>query len=303
MISVGHSDWNPILPSSFRAQSRRSCAAKLRDLHFSVAYIFCGVAFVLTLFFLTLPDAVAQQFDSAAEQEIFERVNADRAEAGLSPLELDARLTKIARAHTEKMVEDKTLSHQFPGEPDVRQRVVSSGVRFDISGENVAYDRDADSAERSLMHSPPHRANILRPEFTVIGVGVIRAGDSIYVTQDFADRLQEFTPTQAENAVSRAFEQLRRSAGAPLLPRVSQPTLRSLACDMAKNGRVETDLARDIANVRSVVAWTASDPRKLPANMQQLRKINASAWSVGACFAPSPQSPNPLWWMVAVTYF
>lgn len=258
------------------------------------------LAFILVVF--SLP-AAAQQFDSAAEQEIFERVNADRAQAGLAPLELDDRLTEIARQHTEKMVEQKALSHQFPEEPDVRHRVVSSGVRFDISGENVAYDRDADSAERSLMHSPPHRANILRPEFTVIGVGVIRVGDSIYVTQDFANRLQEFTPTQAESAVSRSFEQLRRSAGAPLLPRVSQPSLRDLACGMAQNGRLETDLARDVANVRSVVVWTASDPRKLPADMQKLRKVNASGWSVGACFAPSPQSPNPLWWMVAVTYF
>ncbi len=259
---------------------------------------------ILVLLFCcsTLP-AIAQQFDAASEQEVFRQVNADRAQAGLAPLELDDRLTEIARQHTEKMVAHKALSHQFPEEPDVRHRVVSSGVRFDISGENVAYDRDADSAERSLMHSPPHRANILRPEFTVIGVGVIRVGDSIYVTQDFADRLQEFTPDQAENAVSRSFQQLRRGAGAPLVPRVSQPTLRGLACDMAKNGRLETDLARDIANVRSVVVWTASDPRKLPADVQKLRKINASGWSVGACFAPGPQSPNPLWWLVAVTYF
>lgn len=260
---------------------------------------------IVTLVLLLIPGiaAAAQQFDSAAEEEVVRGVNADRAQAGLPPLEVDDRLTEIARQHTEKMVEHKALSHQFPEEPDVRHRVVSSGVRFDISGENVAYDRDADSAERALMHSPPHRANILRPQFTVIGVGVIRVGDSIYVTQDFADRLKEFTPTAAESAVSKSFEQLRRSAGAPLLPRVSQPSLRDLACDMARNGRVETDLARDIANVRSVVVWTASDPRKLPADMQKLRKVNAGGWSVGACFAPSPQSPNPLWWLVAVTYF
>ncbi len=255
------------------------------------------------MLFCIFPSAAAQQFDLAAEQEVFRQVNADRAQAGLPPLELDDHLTEIARQHTEKMVEHKALSHQFPEEPDVRHRVVSSGVRFDISGENVAYDRDADSAERSLMHSPPHRANILRPEFTVIGIGVIRVGDSIYVTQDFAHRLQEFTPAQAESVVSRSFEQLRRNAGAPLLPRISQPTLRDLACDMAQKGRLETDLARDVANVRSVVVWTASDPRKLPSDLQKLRKVNASGWSVGACFAPGPQSPNPVWWMVAVTYF
>jgi uncharacterized protein YkwD len=247
--------------------------------------------------------AVAQQFDSAAEQEIFRQVNADRAQAGLPPLELDNRLTEIARKHTEKMAEHKALSHQFPDEPDVRHRVISSGLRFDISGENVAFDRDADSAERSLMHSPPHRANILRPEFTVIGVGVIRVGDTIYVTQDFAHRLKEFTPAQAENVVSNSFDQLRKDAGVPPLARVSQPSLRQLACDMAHNNRLETDLARDVANVRSVVVWTASDPRKLPSNLLKLKKTTASGWSIGACYASSQQYPNPVWWMVAVTYF
>ena len=257
----------------------------------------------LVLFLAAALTASAQQFDSAAEQEIFRQVNADRAQASLDPLELDSRLTSIARQHTLNMVRQQTLSHQFPDEPDVQHRVISSGIRFEISGENVAYDRDADSAENSLMHSPPHRANILRPEFNTIGIGVIRVGDSIYVTQDFAHRLQEFTPDQAENAVSRSFEQLRQKAGAPLLPRVKQPTLRALACDMARKDRLETDLARDIANVRSVMVWTASDPRKLPADIVKLKRTSASGWSIGACFASSQRYQNPVWWMVAVTYF
>ncbi|MGE5109309.1 MAG: CAP domain-containing protein [Acidobacteriaceae bacterium] len=258
---------------------------------------------VFILFLAATLAASAQQFEPDAEGEILRLVNQDRAQAGLDPLELDSRLTEIARKHSELMVERSSLSHQFPGEPDLRHRVVSSGVRFDISGENVAYDREPVSAERSLMRSPPHRANILRPEFNAIGIGVIRVGDSIYVTQDFARRLKEFTPAQAESAVSRSFEQLRLKFGAPLVPRVSQPSLRQIACDMAHNDRLETDLARDIANVRSVLVWTASDPRKLPADMQKLKTTKASGWSVGACFASSQRYPNPVWWMVAVTYF
>jgi Cysteine-rich secretory protein family len=259
--------------------------------------------FSLVLFVAISVAAAAQQFDVAAEQEIFRLVNSDRAQAGLPPLEPDARLTATARKHTEEMARKQTLSHQFPDEPDVRHRVIASGVRFAMSGENVAYDRDADSAERALMNSPPHRANILRPEFNAIGVGVIRAGDSIYVTQDFAQLLPEFTPAQAENVVARAFEELRRQSGAPLLPRVREPSLRALACDMARNDRLETDLARDIANVSRVVVWTAGDPRKLPADLLKLKKATASGWSVGACFASSPHYQNPVWWMVAVTYF
>src|SRR6185369_5574079 len=119
------------------------------------------------------------------------------------------------------------------------------------------------SAHRSLMNSPPHKANILRPEFTTIGVGVVRKGDSIYVTQDFARQLREFSPAQAENAVMRSFEALRRNSGIPPLKLIPQPSLRELACNMAREDRLETDLARDIANVRSVLVWTATDPQKL----------------------------------------
>ncbi len=245
----------------------------------------------------------AQQYDASAEQEIVSLVKAERARAGLGQLQIDDRLTQIARQHTQLMVQHKNLSHEFSEEPDVRHRVISSGIRFDISGENVAYDRDAASAHHSLMNSPPHRANILRPEFNAIGVGVAHVGDSIYVTEDFARRLQEFTPAQAENTVSRSFAQLRRSSGLAPLPLISQPSLREIACNMASQDRLETDLARDIANVRSVLVWTATDPQKLPEDMQKLRTTKASGWSVGACFASSHRYQNPVWWMVAVTYF
>lgn len=260
---------------------------------------------LLTVIFLfaAVVSATAQQVEPAAEQEIVRLVNAERARAGLLPLSVDTRLTDIARQHSQLMMSRSTLSHHLSGEEDVRHRVISSGIRFDMSGENVAYDRDASSAHNSLMHSPPHKANILRPEFTTIGVGVVRKGDSIWVTQDFARRLQEFSPTQAENAVTRSFEALRRSSGTPPLKLVSQPSLRELACSMAREDRLETDLARDIANVRSVLVWTATDPQKLPGDMQKLRTTKASGWSVGACFAASRRYQNPVWWMVAVTYF
>jgi hypothetical protein len=123
------------------------------------------------------------------------------------------------------------------------------------------------------------------------------------VTQDFARRLQEMSSTQAETAVSRSFDALRRNSGIPPLKLVPQPSLRDLACNMATQDRLETDLARDIANVRGVLVWTATEPQKLPSDMQKLRTTKASGWSVGACFASSKRYQNPVWWMIAVTYF
>ena len=262
---------------------------------------FTRISSVIALFVASL--AAAQQFEPASEQQIVQLVNLERAKAGLPPLTVDERLTRIAREHSQLLAAQHALSHQFPGEPDVRHRVAATGLRFDISGENVAYDADAASAHRSLMNSPPHRANILRPQFTAIGIGVVRSGNLIYVTEDFAHRLQELSPDQAEAAIVKNFAALRRSNGFPPLPLRPQDGLRELACDMARNDRLETDIARDIPKVSNVVVWTATEPQKLPENMQRLRNTKASGWSLGSCFASSNRYPNPVWWIVAVTYF
>jgi len=243
------------------------------------------------------------QVDPAAEQEMVRLVNAERAKAGLAPLTVDERLTRIAREHSQLQATKHAISHQFPGEPDVRHRISPTGLRFNYSGENVAFDVDPPSAHRELMNSPPHRANILRPEFNAIGIGVVHAGNEIYVTEDFARRLPELSPDDAESAIVRSFAALRRSVGLRPVPLRSQDGLRELACQMAKNGRLETDIARDIPNVSTVTAWTATEPQKLPSDLIKLKNARASGWSLGSCFAPSPRFPNPVWWNVAVMHF
>jgi hypothetical protein len=247
--------------------------------------------------------AYAQQVDPASEQELLQLVNAERVKAGLAPLQTDERLTQIAREHSRWQAAKHGLSHQFPGEPDVRHRVAATGLRFDVSGENVAYDADVASAHRELMNSPPHRANILHSQFTVIGIGVVRSGNLIYVTEDFAHRLREISPDEAEAEIAGSFARLRRSNGLAPLPLRKQAGMRQLACNMARNDRLETDLARDILDVRGVVVWTATDPRKLPEDLIKMQSTTASGWSLGSCFASSQRYPNPVWWFVAVTYY
>ena len=172
----------------------------------------------------------------------------------------------------------------------------SGSVWFLTPGTNTPVNAYSDAAATTIITQP----------VTLTAGGTVNRSDfpdGIYVTQDFARRLQEYTPAQAESAVSRSFGNMRRDSGFPPLRQVAQPTLRSLACNMAREDRLETDLARDVANVRSVVVWTASDPQKLPADIQKWKSSNASGWSVGACFASSRRYPNPVWWMIAVTYF
>ncbi|MBA3912674.1 MAG: hypothetical protein H0X25_02175 [Acidobacteriales bacterium] len=88
--------------------------------------------------------------------------NAARAQAGAPPLTLDADLSRAAAAHAELMAEHRQLSHQFPAEPELLERLGSqANSPLDSVAENVAVAADARRAHDALMHSPPHKKNLL----------------------------------------------------------------------------------------------------------------------------------------------
>jgi uncharacterized protein YkwD len=59
-------------------------------------------------------------------------------------------------------------------------------VRFLTAGENLAFAPTVASAHEGLMQSPGHRANILRPQFARVGIGIEDGGvHGLMVTEDF----------------------------------------------------------------------------------------------------------------------
>jgi len=116
--------------------------------------------------------------DSAAENELLASANKSRALAGAPPLHMDESLREAARAHARRMVESERLEHQFSGELSLLARIAEAGSlngalnsapRIDRAGENVAYAPDAPEVHEVLMHSPPHRENLLDRGFNVAG--------------------------------------------------------------------------------------------------------------------------------------
>src|SRR5271154_3090555 len=65
-----------------------------------------------------LPAAMPLQPDEAA-QRIFELTNQDRPPHALPPLHWDPALAAAAAVHADRMKQEKTLSHQYAGEPDL----------------------------------------------------------------------------------------------------------------------------------------------------------------------------------------
>ena len=95
-------------------------------------------------------------------------------------------MSQAARAHAEAMFAARQLSHQSDGEPSLPRRLAAATrTQLDQEGENVALDFDAAQAQQHLMLSPPHRANLLNPAYNLVGLGVVRSGDRLYIVQDF----------------------------------------------------------------------------------------------------------------------
>jgi uncharacterized protein YkwD len=120
------------------------------------------------------------------EAQMLELVNREREAAGLKPLAPDPELTEVARAHSTDMFERGYFAHVSPEGLSPFDRMKDAGVTFRTAGENLALAPTLQLAHTGLMNSPGHRANILRPEFGRLGIGIMDGGyRGIMVSQEF----------------------------------------------------------------------------------------------------------------------
>jgi uncharacterized protein YkwD len=120
------------------------------------------------------------------EAEMLELVNRERVAARLKPLAADPELLPVARAHSVDMFVRGYFSHYTPEGLSPFDRINQAGVSFTIAGENLALAPTLSMAHTGLMNSPGHRANILRPQFGRVGIGILDGGRrGLMVTQNF----------------------------------------------------------------------------------------------------------------------
>jgi uncharacterized protein YkwD len=248
----------------------------------------------------TSPDIPLIENDAEAEQQLFDLANQAREQAGLQPFALDVGLTKAARAHAQLMFDARELSHQFAGEPSLPQRVAAATqTLLDQEGENVALDNDAAGAQEHLMLSPPHRANLLNAGYNVIGLGVIRSGERLYIVQDFGHALPNYSAAEMKDRIAAAVAQRRRQANQRDLPRLDLSTADAAACSMAQADKLNTYPVQQLAQRYSVLSFTTLRPEALPENaMHVLAGHNLRGFSLGACYARTETYPSGVYWVV-----
>ncbi|MFZ5822981.1 MAG: CAP domain-containing protein [Bacillota bacterium] len=113
---------------------------------------------------------------TAAEQQMLDLVNRERANAGLAPLKADLELTRVARLKSQDMINRDYFSHQSPTYGSPFDMIKRFGISYRTAGENIAGNGSVSGAHTSLMNSPGHRANILSTKYTHIGIGIRDGG-------------------------------------------------------------------------------------------------------------------------------
>lgn len=138
---------------------------------------------------IKLPFIVANaKPQSALEAQMLAMINRERVQAGLKPLLMHAPLTAVARQHSADMLARGYFSHYSPEGKTAFDRLREERIAFLIAGENLALAPSVTIAHAGLMHSPGHRANLLRSQFGKVGIGILDAGRrGIMVTQKFSN--------------------------------------------------------------------------------------------------------------------
>jgi len=176
------------------------------------------------------PLAIAQRptpstSTTIAEQYLLAAANQERAALGLSQLHRDPLLAAAAAAHARQMAAHNTISHQFPGEPELTARGAAAGVQFSLISENVGEAPSAVQIHDLWMHSEHHRANLLEASIDAAGISVIARGNQLFAVEDFARTVPSVSFEQQESAIASLVAQ---SGAAPIALDLS-PTTTSAA--------------------------------------------------------------------------
>ena len=120
---------------------------------------------------------------TADEKEVFNLINKERQNNGLSALKVDEEVQRVARIKAQDMVNNNYFSHQSPTYGSPFDMLKSFKISYKTAGENIAGNSSNSSAVSAWMNSSGHRANILNGNFNYTGIGVVNGSKygKIYV--------------------------------------------------------------------------------------------------------------------------
>jgi hypothetical protein len=150
------------------------------------------------------------QAQSGDEAQVLALSNGLRASVGAPALTFDESLSNVARAWAAKMAAAGTISH-------------NPGLTGQVSGwsklsENVGMGGSIQVIHDALVASHSHYVNLVDTEVTLIGIGVVRSGNAVFIVENF------MKPKSAAPAVTSAPATTPTTKAAPTV--ASTPTTR-----------------------------------------------------------------------------
>lgn len=128
--------------------------------------------------------------------------NEDRARVGIATLTEDAHLARAAQMKAEDMAARGYFAHVDPEGRQPWYWLQQAGYEYTYAGENLAVNfTDSRDVQQAWMNSPTHHANIVKAEYSRIGIGVARGtykgNDTTFVVQFFATPKAAAAPAPA----------------------------------------------------------------------------------------------------------
>ena len=246
----------------------------------------------------------AQQITSTSEMErqILDWTNQERAKVNAPALSWDNRVAIAARLHSDEMAKQKELAHQLEDEPKFTERLSLQGARFSAAAENVGFGDDAETLQSGWMHSPPHRANLLNPAYTAMGVGIVRSGNRLWATEDFTKSVQRLSSEDFERAVAQQITSQRKSRGLRAMNVTASAQLRRMACSGESSGGAALAAAPRNSQAYSF-NFTAPEPDQLPSSLvERMLEMPSGGYSIGACVSQSGNTGMTTYRVLLVVY-
>ena len=130
---------------------------------------------------------------------VLQLINKVRSSFGASNLYLDDPLNQLAQSYSQTQIQYNFVGHVDMNGNSPGQRASAAGI-FEGVGENLAMNNNLTNAQLMLERSPVHLRNMVNPQWTRVGLGILQNSNQFYyLTQEFSSRdLKKYPLTQTE---------------------------------------------------------------------------------------------------------
>lgn len=188
--------------------------------------------------------------DSGAAAALLASMNNLRGAAGLPALAWDPMLAEEASLRSTYMAYDEQLAHT--------SNLADLLAAYLAVGENVGAGPTAPLVAAAFIASPEHRANILDPRFSTVGISVLDGGGLLWAAEDFGQPRVVLAPSAPAPTGSGTSTSALVETSSPAFPPLSSSSIHArIRSDAVPAASAPTDATGPEA---AAASSTASDP-------------------------------------------